>query len=88
VALFEPEKFEDHYELALAELLAKKQKGQPISPPRWQAPGNVINFMDALLQSLASSGKAEPASKPAPGLRRRRRRRKSARRVSVVAPGH
>src|SRR5215211_7510877 len=27
---FEPEKFEDHYEAALAELLAKKQKGLPI----------------------------------------------------------
>ena len=28
---FEPDKFEDHYEAALAELLAKKQKGQPIA---------------------------------------------------------
>jgi DNA end-binding protein Ku len=62
---FEPDKFEDHYESALAELLAKKQKGQPIAAPIRQAPSNVVNLMDALRQSLASSGKAEPASKPA-----------------------
>jgi DNA end-binding protein Ku len=38
---FQPEKFEDHYEAALAELLAaKKQKGQPISAPRRQPSGN------------------------------------------------
>jgi non-homologous end joining protein Ku len=29
--IFEPAKFEDHYEAALQELLEKKQKGQPIS---------------------------------------------------------
>jgi DNA end-binding protein Ku len=28
---FEPGKFEDHYEAALSELLAKKQKGLPIT---------------------------------------------------------
>jgi DNA end-binding protein Ku len=62
---FEPEKFEDHYESALAELLAKKQRGQPIVAPRRQAPSNVVNLMDALRQSLASSGKAEAEPKPA-----------------------
>lgn len=28
---FEPQRFEDHYETALTELLAKKQKGLPIA---------------------------------------------------------
>ena len=62
---FEPEKFEDHYEAALAELLAKKQKGQPIAAAKKAAPGNVVNLMDALRASLKSSGKAVPESKPA-----------------------
>src|SRR5438128_5856109 len=29
---FEPQKFEDHYEAALQDLLSKKQKGMPITP--------------------------------------------------------
>ncbi|SDJ58941.1 DNA end-binding protein Ku [Bradyrhizobium sp. Rc2d] len=61
---FEPEKFEDHYEAALAELLAKKQKGLPIAAVKRAAPGNVVNLMDALRQSLAS-GKGPPAARPA-----------------------
>jgi DNA end-binding protein Ku len=36
---FEPERFEDHYEAALAELLAKKQKGSPSPRRRRQRPG-------------------------------------------------
>src|SRR6476661_1308784 len=55
---FEPEKFEDHYEAALAELLAKKQKGQPIAAAKKAAPSNVVNLMDALRASLKSSEKA------------------------------
>ena len=51
---FEPDKFEDHYEAALAELLAKKQKGQPIAAARKAAPSNVVNLMDALRASLKS----------------------------------
>ena len=62
---FEPAKFEDHYETALAELLAKKQKGLPITAMKKPAAGNVVNLMDALRQSLASSGKTTPAEKPA-----------------------
>ena len=49
---FEPERFEDHYEAALAELLAKKQKGQPIAAAKKAAPSNVVNLMDALRASL------------------------------------
>jgi DNA end-binding protein Ku len=62
---FEPAKFEDHYETALAELLAKKQKGLPITAMKKPAAGNVVNLMDALRQSLASSRKTSPAEKPA-----------------------
>src|SRR6516165_7767776 len=68
---FEPQKFEDHYETALAELLANKQKGLPIAAVKKPAPGNVINLMDALRQSVASDkapkpAKARPAAKTPP----------------------
>ena len=58
---FQPNKFEDHYEAALAELLAKKQKGQPIAAARKASPSNVVNLMDALRKSIeAGSEKAKP----------------------------
>ena len=60
----EPEKFEDHYETALAELLAKKQTGLPIPAAKRPAPDNVVNLMDALRASLKSSGKAAPPARP------------------------
>ena len=47
-AHFEPERFEDHYEDALKELLKKKQSGQKIETPRDREPSKVINLMDAL----------------------------------------
>ena len=49
---FKPEKFEDHYEDALKELLRKKQSGQKIEVPRERAPAKVINLMDALRRSV------------------------------------
>ena len=60
---FEPEKFEDHYEQALHELLEQKRKGQPITTTRKPAPTNVFNLMDALKQSIQSSGKPASATK-------------------------
>ena len=61
---FEPERFEDHYEAALAELLAKKQKGQPIAAAKKAAPSNVFNLLDALRASL-KPGEKTPAKKAA-----------------------
>ena len=49
---FHPEKFEDHYEDALKELLKKKQSGQKIEAPREPSPAKVINLMDALRRSV------------------------------------
>jgi DNA end-binding protein Ku len=60
---FEPQKFEDHYETALAELLAKKQKGLPIGAAKKPAPSNVVNLMDALRASLTSEGKTAKPEK-------------------------
>jgi DNA end-binding protein Ku len=53
---FEPEKFEDHHENALKELLRKKQKGEKIERPREPASTNVVNLMEALRQSVKAEG--------------------------------
>jgi DNA end-binding protein Ku len=59
---FEPERFDDHYESALIDLINKKRSG--VSVTAKAAPksgGNVINLMDALKRSLASEKQSAPA---------------------------
>jgi len=52
---FKPDKFEDHYEAALKELVEKKMKGIKIEAPRERGePTKVINLMDALRRSVRS----------------------------------
>ena len=53
---FEPQKFEDHYENALKDLLRKKQKGEKIERPKEPTRTNLVNLMDALRQSVQASG--------------------------------
>src|SRR4051794_8056112 len=61
---FEPEKFEDHYEAALTELINKKRSGESIKPASKPASGdNVISLMDALTRSV--SARSAQAEKPA-----------------------
>ena len=62
---FEPGKFEDHYEAALAELLSKKQKGVPLTAAKKAAPSNVVNLMEALRASIGQKGKSAPSGKRA-----------------------
>src|SRR5580704_4138903 len=72
-ASFEPEKFEDHYETALIDLINKKRAG--IRPSAKAAPktgGNVINLMDALKRSLASDRQSAPAAAKAKGKKPRK----------------
>lgn len=60
---FEPEKFEDHYESALVDLINKKRAGQTISAPaKSRTSGNVVDLMDALRKSLAGSKQAAPVA--------------------------
>src|ERR1700761_2318735 len=62
---FDPEKFEDHYEHALKDLIEKKAKGEKIEAPKEQPTGKVINLMDALRRSVQAEKTAEPAARPA-----------------------
>ena len=78
---FKPEKFEDHYEAALVELINQKQAGRPIPKQTVKTEGNVINLMDALKQSLkgksapaaANDDDAAPKSKQAKGAKGKKR---------------
>jgi DNA end-binding protein Ku len=67
---FQPDKFEDHYEEALKQLLSKKQAGQKIAPPKEQRPTNVVNLMDALRRSVEAQGGAAATPKRAAQTRR------------------
>jgi DNA end-binding protein Ku len=78
---FEPEKFEDHYEDALKELLKKKQAGEKIEAPKERAPAKVINLMDALRRSVEAergeSAKRQAASATRSSESERPRKKKS-----------
>jgi len=67
---FEPDKFEDHYEDALKELLKKKQAGEKIEAPKERAPAKVINLMDALRRSVEAE-RGGPAKRQAPAVKAR-----------------
>jgi DNA end-binding protein Ku len=75
---FEPDKFEDHYEAALTELLNKKQKGVPITAAKKQAPSNVVNLMDALRASIGDKGKTAAAKRKKAPAKKAAKAKKSA----------
>jgi DNA end-binding protein Ku len=58
---FDPEKFEDHYETALVDLINQKRAGKVIRPKERPKGESVVDLMEALRQSI--------------GRRPRRRRR-------------
>jgi DNA end-binding protein Ku len=73
---FVPDRFEDHYESALVELINKKRSGVRVTAKAApKTAGNVINLMDALKRSLASEqqssspAKAKKSRKAAAGQR-------------------
>ena len=69
---FAPEKFEDHYETALIELINEKRAGKVIRPKERPKGENVVDLMEALRRSVgkeagkqAAPAKADkPAKKP------------------------
>ena len=59
---FDPSKFEDRYEAALADLVKAKIEGRKIEAPKRPKRTAPSNLMAALRESAAMSGKAPPTS--------------------------
>jgi DNA end-binding protein Ku len=60
---FEPDKFEDHYETALIELINSKRSGKPIVPKERPRGENVVDLMDALRKSVGGAAAETKAPK-------------------------
>jgi DNA end-binding protein Ku len=60
-ATFDPDKFEDHYEAALAELINQKRSGKTIAVKPRPRGENVVDLMDALKRSIGQAERAPPA---------------------------
>jgi DNA end-binding protein Ku len=72
---FEPEKFEDHYEEALTELIKAKRRGKAIAHKPRPRGENVVDLMDALKKSLATAeGTREKNQQPVDRKRRPHKR--------------
>src|SRR5580692_971946 len=56
---FDPEKFEDHYETALVDLINSKRSGKPITPKERPRGENVVDLMEALQRSVRGSVASE-----------------------------
>ena len=70
---FEPEKFEDHYEHALKDLIEKKAKGEKIELPKVEPTGKVINLMDALRRSVQAEKATAETTRPARATKKGRK---------------
>jgi DNA end-binding protein Ku len=64
---FEPDKFVDHYQTALKQLIEEKLAGKLPQRPAERKPAQVINLMDALKRSLSEEGDAPAAPSRAAG---------------------
>jgi DNA end-binding protein Ku len=56
---FEPDKFKDHYEDALVDLINSKRSGKPITPKERPRGENVVDLMEALQRSVRGSVASE-----------------------------
>jgi DNA end-binding protein Ku len=76
---FNPDKFEDHYEEALKELLKKKRAGEKIEAPKEREPAKVINLMDALRRSVSAERGGGARRKPPRNSAQRRTAKRTGR---------
>ena len=60
---FEPDKFEDQYETALADLINQKRAGKPIVAKERPRGENVVDLMEALRRSVGGAAAEIKASK-------------------------
>src|SRR5215475_10077159 len=63
---FEPDKFEDHYETALIDLINQKRAGKPITAKERPRGDNVVDLMEALRRSVGGGPAAGKASEKTP----------------------
>jgi DNA end-binding protein Ku len=61
---FDPAKFEDHYEAALADLINQKRNGKPITAKARPKGDNVVDLMEALKRSIANEPQVAMGKKP------------------------
>jgi DNA end-binding protein Ku len=61
---FDPEKFEDHYEEALTELVNAKRNGKTIAAKPRPRGENVVDLMDALKKSIVGETSPAKGKKP------------------------
>src|ERR1700735_1028366 len=59
---FEPDKFEDHYETALVDLINQKRAGKPITAKERPRGENVVDLMDALRKSIGGGEATRPVA--------------------------
>jgi DNA end-binding protein Ku len=65
---FEPDKFEDHYEDALVDLINSKRSGKPITPKERPRGENIVDLMDALRKSIGgAAAETNPVRTRMPG---------------------
>jgi DNA end-binding protein Ku len=67
---FKPDKFEDHYETGLRDLIKRKQDGKPIEKAKEREPAKVIDLMEALRKSAGKDAPARRSSRRTTAHRR------------------
>src|SRR5258708_319186 len=70
---FEPEKFEDHYETALVDLINPTRAGNPITPKERPKGENVVDLMEALRRSVGGRAAETTAKSPGKGAKKPRK---------------
>src|SRR5690606_19596879 len=70
---FDPSRFDDRYDAALAELVRAKAEGREIEKPKKKAEGKVIDLMQALRDSAAAAKKGASAKSKKPTSTPRRK---------------
>lgn len=65
---FDLDKFEDHYETALIDLINQKRAGKPITPKERPAARNVIDLMEALRRSVGQDQAAKTSRTKKPKM--------------------
>ncbi|WP_298253191.1 Ku protein [Bradyrhizobium sp.] len=86
---FEPEKFEDHYETALVDLINQKRAGKPITPKERPKGDNVVDLMEALRRSVggrAAETKTKSSGKESPGKASKKPRKAAAGQKEMLMP--